>query len=109
MNKIRVLRKESRYTQNEVADALGVAQNTYSQWENGITEPSIEMLMKIADRYGVSVDYVIGYSDSRELNVPEYLRLLSDYFNSKYDTFYAEKTLIEIDNVIDKIVKLKIK
>ncbi len=63
---IRSLREDNDYKQKEIAAILNVSQNTYSQYENGIIELTAENLIKLADFYGVSVDYLLGRSEKRE-------------------------------------------
>ena len=57
------LRKEKHLSQRAIAPLLHVSQGTYSNWENGKTEPSIKELVDIANFFEVSVDYLIGNSD----------------------------------------------
>lgn len=57
---IRNLRIDGGYTQAQIAEYLNVKQNTYSQYEIGTLNYPIEALMKLADFYGVSVDYLLG-------------------------------------------------
>ncbi len=57
---IRSLRIDHGYTQAQVAEYLHVKQNTYSQYEIGTLNYPIEALIKLADFYGVSVDYLLG-------------------------------------------------
>lgn len=54
------LRKLNRFTQREVAQRLGVSQPSYIRYENGSAEPTLENLVKIADLYDVSVDFLLG-------------------------------------------------
>ena len=61
MNKLKELREERKLYQAEIATLLGISQGTYSNWENGKTEPDIKNLNKLADFYNVTVDYLIGY------------------------------------------------
>lgn len=60
---IRNLRIDGGYTQVQIAEYLNVKQNTYSQYEIGTLNYPIEALMKLADFYGVSVDYLLGRTD----------------------------------------------
>lgn len=60
MNRIAELRKLNKISQSAFGKAIGVAQNTISQWERGTREPDLTMLKKIADYFGVSSDYVLG-------------------------------------------------
>lgn len=63
---IRNLRIDGGYTQRQIAEVLGVSQNTYSQYEIGVLNYSVESLEKLADFYGVSVDYLLGRTAVKE-------------------------------------------
>lgn len=54
------LRKLNRFTQREVAQRLGISQPSYIRYESGSAEPTLENLVKIADLYDVSVDFLLG-------------------------------------------------
>lgn len=54
------LRKLNRFTQREVAQRLGISQPSYIRYENGSAEPTLDNLVKIADLYDVSVDFLLG-------------------------------------------------
>ena len=62
---IRSLRIDNGYTQKQVAEVLGVSQNTYSQYEIGVLNYPIDALMKLADLYEVSVDYLLGRTNTK--------------------------------------------
>lgn len=57
---LKTLRKINGITQKELAEKLKIKQNSYSDWENGKSEPNIEMLVRIADYFDVSLDYLMG-------------------------------------------------
>lgn len=57
---IRSLRIDGGYTQKQIAEYLHIRQNTYSQYEIGVLNYPTDVLMKLADFYGVSVDYLLG-------------------------------------------------
>lgn len=57
---IRSLRIDGGYTQAQIAEYLNIKQNTYSQYEIGTLNYPIDALLKLADFYGVSVDYLLG-------------------------------------------------
>lgn len=61
--RIRNLRIDKDLTQREVADYLQVKQNTYSQYEIGVLNYPIEVLIKLAEFHGTSVDYLLGLTD----------------------------------------------
>ena len=56
-------RKMFGYTQREVAKFLGMTQPSYIRYENGKSEPSLENLVKLADIFDVSTDYLLGRTD----------------------------------------------
>ncbi|ELY0463665.1 helix-turn-helix transcriptional regulator [Listeria innocua] len=59
--KLEYLRNSKGWSKVEVAKRLGMkASSTYSNWEYGNREPDIDTLKRIADLYGVSVDYLLG-------------------------------------------------
>lgn len=62
---IRSLRVDQGYTQKQIAELLGISQNTYSQYEIGVISYPVEALMKLADFYGVSVDYLLGRTNTK--------------------------------------------
>mgnify|MGYP003302641514 FL=1 len=64
--RIRNLRVDRGYTQKQVAEYLNIKQNTYSQYETGVLYYSLEMVGKLADLYGVSVDYLMDRTDIKE-------------------------------------------
>ena len=56
---LKILRKKNRITQRELANALHISQTSVSKYERGESEPDIEMLIKMSDFFGVTVDEFI--------------------------------------------------
>ena len=63
MLRLRELRLENEQTQSDIANAIGVSRQVYSNYENEINQPSIEILIKLSKIFQCSVDYLIGFSD----------------------------------------------
>ena len=63
---IRNLRIDGGYTQKQIAEYLNIKQNTYSQYEIGVLNYPVDVLMSLADFYGVSVDYLLGRTNNKE-------------------------------------------
>lgn len=63
---IRSLRIDNNYTQKQIAGVLGVSQNTYSQYEIGVLNYPVDAIVKLADFYNVSTDYLLGRTSIRE-------------------------------------------
>ncbi|ESR10140.1 XRE family transcriptional regulator [Streptococcus iniae] len=61
---LKLMRKTKSLTQVEMSKKLNVTQGAYAKWENGRTEPTLEMLVRIADSLDVTVDYLLGRSDN---------------------------------------------
>ena len=61
--RIRELRKARRITQLKMALDLDMSQNTISRYESGEREPCIAELIRIADYFHVSIDYLVGRTD----------------------------------------------
>lgn len=53
-------RKQSNLTQREVAAKLNVVESCYANWEQGRTEPNIDMLRRLGIIFGVSIDELIN-------------------------------------------------
>lgn len=73
MLRIRELREEEGKTQSEMATLLCVSRQVYANYENGINEPSIDMLCRLADHFQCSIDYLIGRSDELGITKSEAL------------------------------------
>ena len=59
------LRTDHDYTQKMVAEKLGCNHEVYRRYEQGIREVPIWMLVRLAELYDCSVDYLLGVSDSK--------------------------------------------
>ncbi len=64
--RIRNLRIDKGLTQSQVALYLNVKQNTYSQYEIGVLNYPLDIVIKLAEFYGTSVDYLVGLTDNPE-------------------------------------------
>lgn len=89
MEKLRELRKNAGLTQQQLAEKLFVNRNTYQNYEAGTTQPDFATLRKIAEFFNVTIDYLIGKSESDLILI------------SKNDF----QILKEAASIIDKIAK----
>jgi len=62
--RIRNLRIDADLTQEKVAQMLDIKQNTYSQYEIGVSRYPLEALIKLATFYNTSIDYLVGLTDN---------------------------------------------
>ena len=89
-NRIKELRTKHNYTLDDMEEKTGIKRGTYSNYENGKTEPKLETWQKLADFFGVSIPYLQGYA---EINIPNDLK-----FDSKQDAIDCiEKIMKALD------------
>lgn len=56
---IRALRKENNLTQKALAEQIGVSQKAIDYWERGVNEPKASYIIRLADYFHVSADYLL--------------------------------------------------
>lgn len=67
--RINELRISNGWNQVELAHKLNITKQTVSNWENENIQPSVDMLIKIADLFGVSTDYLLNRNTKATLDV----------------------------------------
>ena len=86
---LKKLRIETNSTQQQLADYIMVSQQSVNKYENHNVEPDIETLIKIADYFDVSIDYLVGRKNFNDIDN-------SLYYESN------DKTIIELCRKLDK-------
>lgn len=66
--RLRDLREDNDLYQKEIADILGITREQYQLYESGKREIKLNLLIKLADFYKVSTDYILGRTDNPEMN-----------------------------------------
>ena len=69
VQRIRDLREDHDKTQQEIADILGTSQTMYARYERGANELPIRHLLTLCNYYGVSADYILCRSNSKERRI----------------------------------------
>ena len=67
-DRVKQVREAHNYSQVQLATMLHVSRQTVSNWENNNIMPSIEMLIKLADLFGVSTDFLLERDNRRSLD-----------------------------------------
>ena len=62
-DRLKTIRKESPYTQQKIADMLCISLNAYQKYEQAERSPSLETLVKLADIFEVTTDYLLECTD----------------------------------------------
>ncbi len=66
--RLRLLRKEKELTQIQLATYCDITEKAYQNYELMTREPKLDILVRIADFYGVSLDYLTGRTNERKVN-----------------------------------------
>ena len=65
LERIRELREDNDFTQQDVANILQTTQQVYSRYEKGINEIPLRHIITLSRYYKVSIDYIVGETDSK--------------------------------------------
>lgn len=66
--RIQDLRTDADLSQKQLSEILHISQRSYSHYETGSRNIPVEMLIRLANYYDISVDYLVGRSDKKEMN-----------------------------------------
>ena len=98
MNRLKKLRQEKKLSQKELAENIGVHYRTLQNWENGESQIKPEKAQQLADYFGVSVGYLLGYSDNLDMVLKDRGTDMADLSNVLVGTkidFLKDKKEIE--------------
>lgn len=107
IERLKQLRKKNGYTQQNVADILGLKRATYAKYENGQATPPIAVFIRLATMYGVNVDYLSGRDNGSKNVMSENTARTEDrtdffnFFLSMNDE-QREATLQYMKNLLDR-------
>lgn len=77
--RLQELRKQSGYSQEQVAEMLGLSRQAISKWESGQGKPEIDNIVKLTEIYNVSADYILLDTEKVSVPVPEKKELSREY------------------------------
>lgn len=66
--RIQDLRTDADMSQKQLSEILHISQRSYSHYETGSRDIPVEMLIRLANYYDISVDYLVGRTDKKEMN-----------------------------------------
>lgn len=77
--RLQELRKKEGYSQEQVAEMLGLSRQAISKWESGQGKPEIDNIIKLTEIYHVSADYILLGTEKVSVPVPEKKKLSHEY------------------------------
>ena len=77
--RLQELRKKEGYSQEQVAEMLGLSRQAISNWESGQGKPEIDNIIKLTEIYHVSADYILLGTEKVAVPVPEKKELSHEY------------------------------
>lgn len=94
-DKLKLLRKQNGYSQEQLADKIGIARQTVSKWENGQTVPELNGLILLSKLYGITIDRIIKDDDQcnillspkADISIQEIIEFL---IAAKHNTYAAK-------------------
>ena len=96
-NRIKDLREDNFYTQEYVADMINLTRSAYSKYELNIRSVPLDVLFRIASLYEVSIDYICGIKDKREVKVYSnefnYQKLTDNLIRIRKEKGYSQEEL----------------
>ncbi|PFB77983.1 transcriptional regulator [Bacillus anthracis] len=104
-DRLRQLRRERNLTQHELGQAIGVTAGSVSKFETGFKPASRETVERAADFLGVPVDYLLGRSDSRELDADMNEKYLS--IKKRLEQLPEEHQEIVLQNMLTMMESLE--
>jgi len=67
--RFRDIRKDNKYTQESLAEVLGITRSAVNGWETGLATPSIQYIIQLSLIYGVSTDYLLGLDEVERIDI----------------------------------------
>lgn len=83
--KLSKLRKENNYTQEQLAEILGVSRQAISKWESNIAYPETEKLLRLGELYECSMDYLLKDETSEPASVPKSKAITLSFANPNFE------------------------
>lgn len=92
--KLSRLRREHNYTQEQLADILGVTRQSVSKWESDMVYPETEKLVRLSKLFGCSMDYLVNEDESEKAPHTAEMRNISDILKKIFRERKSEKTVM---------------
>lgn len=99
---LKALRKSLQMTQADFAKSIGIPTNTYSNYEKRVRQPDSDFWIAVAEKYGVSIDYLMGFTDNPARG-PEAVKSALDRKYAALDDFGRRMVDLVIDAEAERV------
>lgn len=106
-NNIRTLREGRSLTQKSLGQIIGVAESTISLYESGKRQPPQDVLIKLANYFSVSVDYLLGMDEKETANKIQPAAVSVSELNAKLASMMTDLPVQDFQRVLDFVAGLK--
>lgn len=101
MTKIKEVRMKRGLTASEAARRIGISRQRYSLYERGINQASYDMLCRMSEAFGVTVDYLVGKESTpaeirRSALIEHIMSLPEDDLRALFDDFFAHSVPVDL-------------
>ncbi len=107
MERLKRLRTEMQRTQKDMADLLQIDRTTYVKYEAGSNEPTFSSLLRLAEYFDVSVDYLLGRTEIRNPAQTEKPTVSDDGLDAALVNLLVDLSPPEVQRVVDFVAGLK--
>lgn len=83
INRLKILIEQSGKMQKDICADIGIPKQKMSNWKMGITEPNYDDLIRLADYFGVTTDYLLGYTNADGSKNPD---IVNSFNNNRNNT-----------------------
>ena len=87
-DRIKQIRLERDLNQQDLADMFELKRSTIGKWESGVNKPPADLLIIMANKFRVSIDWLLGNSEHKNIG---------DYFDANFDTKKLAKEVRELE------------
>lgn len=116
---LKELRKEKKLTQTELASKLDISQKSYSNWESGKAEPTLDNIIKLANILDTTTDFLLGrtnidfgndskvYEEYKELFSQNKKEEIKERYDHSFEFFIkavAKQLNISVEEALEKII-----
>ena len=109
-NLLKELRKEKNYTQEQLADKLGVSQRTVSRWETGHNLPDLDILIEMADFYNVDLRELLNgerKGEKMDREIEETVMKVAEYSNEEKSQLTRKMSVLFSIGIVVIVVYVK--